>query len=113
MTVVVTPCHGANAFVQGLRKLFRRGIDAVKRAAQYQELETENVQKAMLRLQEGSRVTPAITAYYRTSTAPAFQDEAAAAFRHRVGGVLKDTLSSIEYDQSYHPISTNMSPVLS
>lgn len=88
-------------------------MDAAKKAVEYQELEKEDVQKDMLELQEDSRVTPAITAYYRTSTTPAFQEEAAAAFRRRLGGALKDTLSSIEYDQSCRSISTNMLPVLS
>jgi len=67
----------------------------------------------MLELQDDSGVTPATTAYYRASTAPMFRDEAAAAFRRRLGGSLKDTLSSIEYDKSSRPKSTNMRAVRS
>ena len=115
MTHIVTPYDSANEFVQALRKIVRRGVgaDVAKKAAQYQQLTKEDIQRIMLELQGQSCVTPAITAYYRASTAPAFQDEAATAFRRRLGGALKDTLSSIEYDQSYRPISTNMYPVLS
>ena len=103
---------GAKAFVQGLRKL-ARGDDEATNKAQYETFTIENIHRLMLKLQDNSRVTPTITAYYRASTAPAFLDEAAAAFRRRLGGCLKDTLSSIEYGQSYRPISTNMRAVLS
>jgi len=83
-------------FVQGLQKRLREGDDTGRRA-QYQKFTTERIRQAMLDLQDGSRVTPAITAYYRAITAPPFQDEAAAASRRRLRGSLKDTLDLIEY----------------
>lgn len=109
---VVLPRDGAKAFVQGLRTLTRERDDAAKRA-QYQKYTTEKVQKWMRELQDDSNMAPAIKAYYQASTAPAFRDEATTAFRRRLGSALKDILNSIEYDQLYRQISTNLRPALS
>ena len=67
----------------------------------------------MLEVQDDSQVTPTITAYHRATTTPTFRNEAAAAFKRRLGGALKDISNSIEYDQLYRQMSTNLLPVLS
>ena len=93
----------AKAFSQGLRNLSLETDDAARKA-QYQKFTMEAIHELMVELQDDSCVAPAITAYYRASTAPTFRDEAAAAFKRRLGGALKDILRSIEYDR---PISLN------
>ncbi len=108
--VVVVSCGDAKSFFQGLRELTGEDSDAAKRA-RYQKFTKEKIQSIMLKLQDDSRVIPTITGYYRANTAPMFLDEAAAAFRRRVGGALKDTLKSIEYVRIYRSITTNMRTV--
>ena len=104
--LVVIFCGDAKSVVQGLRELTAEDNEAKKRA-RYQKFTKEKIQSIMLKLQDDSRVIPTITGYYRASTAPTFLDEAAAAFRRRVGGALKDTLKSIEYDRVCRSITTN------
>ena len=108
--VVVISCGNTKSFVQGLRELTGEDNDAAKRA-RYEKFTKEKIHSIMLKLQDDSRVIPTITGYYRATTAPTFRDEAAAAFRRRVSGVLKDILNSIEYDQLHFSISTYMPPV--
>lgn len=96
--IVVISCDDVEAFAQGLRNLTLETDDAARKA-QYQKLTTEATHELMLELQDDSCVAPAITAYYRASAAQTFRDEATAAFRRRLGGALKDILSSIEYDR--------------
>ena len=112
MTIVVVYYGDAKSFGQGLRGLILED-DNTKRKAKYQEFTLEKIRKFMLELYDDSRVGPTIIAYYRAITASMFRDGAAVAFRRRLGGSLRDTLSSIEYDQSLRPISTNMRPVRS
>lgn len=99
-----------NYLFQALRELTVEDNEATKRT-RYQNFTKEKIRSIMLKLQDDSRVIPTITGYYRASTAQTFLDEAAAAFRRRVGGALKDTLKSIEYDRVYRPLTTNMRPV--
>ena len=100
--------------MQGLRALdLGKKNDNATKKAQYQAYSTDSIRKHMLDLRHDSRMAPAITAYYRATTASTFRDQAAVASRRRLGGALKDKLNAIEYDKLHCPISTNIIPALS